>query len=364
MSPVAMVRLLSRRDGDMGASNTMSERTKLIVIVFLALGVYNATEVFIKILRTFRSYKGVYFWALVAASVGIILHAFGYFFRNFDVIDSLGLEIFLVGPGGMMMITGQSIVLYSRLKLISHGGTKDWWILAMILFDLLVIQVGATTLYAGSQTKNANAYLPIYKVWERFQVTAFFVQECIISGIYIYRTYALIKNSSAFRGISARRILNHLVLVNLLVIALDVTIITCQYAGLYDVQTSWKTLAYSIKLKFEFYILNRLVELTKTGVNGGRPSGSRYTRSEENGGGVGRGAPKTTSAVGSQSMFGNSAYARMEDAECVPMKDVGTVVKTTQITVKVEDESDAISECSSGEIRTAVPAIEKVHLRK
>jgi hypothetical protein len=282
----------------------------------------------------------------------------GYFFRNFDVIDSLGLEIFLVGPGGMMMITGQSIVLYSRLKLISHCGSRDWWILAMILFDLLVIQVGATTLYAGSQTASADKYLPIYKVWERFQVTAFFVQECIISGTYIYRTYALIRNSSAFRGTGPRRILQHLVMVNLLVIALDVTVLTFQYAGLYDVQTSWKTLAYSVKLKFEFYILNRLVELTKTGVNGGRPSGSRYTASE----GAARGATKP-SVVGSQTVFGNSAYARMDDAENVPMEDVGTVKKTTQITVEVQEDRETISDASS-EIRTAVPSIEKAHIRR
>jgi hypothetical protein len=359
-----MVQLFRRSDGDMGASNTMSERIKLVVIVFLALGVYNAAEVFVKILRTFRLYKGVYFWSLVAASVGIFLHAFGYFFRNFDVIESLGLEIFLVGPGGMMMITGQSIVLYSRLKLISHGGTKDWWILVMILFDLLVIQVGATTLYAGSQTKNASTYLPIYRVWERFQVTAFFGQECIISGIYIYRTYALIKNSSTFRGTGPRRILNHLVFVNLLVIALDVTILTCQYAGLYDVQTSWKTLAYSIKLKFEFYILNRLVDLTKTGVNGGRPFGSRYTGSDGNGGAVGRGTANQAVAAGPQSVFGNLAYARMQDADFVLMEGVGTVVKTTQITIKVEDESDAISQSSVEGIRPAIPAIERVYIQR
>jgi hypothetical protein len=78
MSPVAMVplpALLSRGAGDMGAHNTMSERTRLFVIVFLALGVYNALEVLVKILRTFRAYRGVYFWSLVAASVGIVLHA-------------------------------------------------------------------------------------------------------------------------------------------------------------------------------------------------------------------------------------------------------------------------------------------------
>ncbi|KAF2105320.1 hypothetical protein BDV96DRAFT_535240, partial [Lophiotrema nucula] len=319
--------LLEARDSnDMGSSNKLSHKTSLIVIVFLALGVYNALEVLVKILRTFRAYRSVYFWALIAASVGIVLHAFGYFFRNFDVIDSLPLEIFLVGPGGMCMITGQSIVLYSRLHLISRTNSKDRWLLIMILIDLLVIQIGATTLYAGSQTSNAAKYLPIYKVWERVQVTAFFVQECIISGLYIYRTWILQKSAAAFRGRDGRQLLHHLIAVNLLVIALDVTILAFQFAGLYDIQTSWKTLAYSIKLKFEFYILNRLVELTKNGLSGGRPSGSRLTNSGPNAASKG-----VTSVIETHPRFGNSSYARMEDGgDGVVLKEVGRVTKTSE----------------------------------
>lgn len=359
-----MAPLLSiRASSDMGASGTLSHRTSLIVIVFLALGVYNATEVLIKILRTFRAYRGVYFYALVASAVGIVLHAFGYFFRNFDVIDSLPLEIFLVGPGGMMMITGQSIVLYSRLHLISRSQSKDRWILVMIMIDLLVIQVGATTLYAGSQSAHPDTYLAIYKVWERFQVTAFFVQECIISGLYIYRTYLLMQNSSAFRTSDARRMLNHLVLVNILVIALDVTILSFQYAGLYDIQTSWKTLAYSVKLKFEFYILNRLVELTKNGLNNaGRSTGAKNVGSESNGRG-GRGVTNHSSIVGGQSPFGNSAYAKMEDENSVPMKDVANVIKTTEISVKVEEDVDAMSEGSTRGLRLQGQEPERAYVR-
>ena len=341
----------------MGANNTLSHRTSLIVIVFLALGVYNATEVLVKILQTFRVYRGVYFWSLIAASIGIVLHAFGYFFRNFQVTDSLPLEIFLVGPGGMMMITGQSIVLYSRLHLVSRENTKNRWLLVMILIDLLVIQVGATTLYAGSQSTHPDTYLKIYKVWERVQVTAFFVQECIISGLYIYRTYVLLRDSTAFRGADGRRVLNHLVLVNFLVIALDITVLAFQYAGLYDIQTSWKTLAYSIKLKLEFSILNRLVELTKSGLSGGRPSGSRVTGNNGTAPSGTVNVTRSSMAGAAQSRFGNSQYARMEDTQDVPLKEVK---KTTQITVQVENSCDAVSQSSTRGLREDLDEIIKV----
>ncbi|KAF1998106.1 hypothetical protein P154DRAFT_546970 [Amniculicola lignicola CBS 123094] len=331
----------------MGADSTLSHRTSLLVIVFLAIGVWNATEVFIKILQTFRAYRGVYFWSLIAASIGIILHALGYFFRNFQVIDSLPLEIFLVGPGGMMMITGQSIVLYTRLHLVSRDNSQDRWLLIMILIDLLVIQVGATTLYAGSQTTHPETYLKIYKVWERFQVTAFFAQECIISGLYIYRTYILLQGSTVFRGVEGRRVLIHLVLVNFLVIALDVTVLAFQYAGLYEIQTSWKTLAYSVKLKFEFAILNRLVNLTKSGLSGGRPSGPRMTGSNHTMPDGRINGAHSSIAAPNPSRFGNN-YARMEDDGGMQLNEV---TKTTQITVKVEEECDGKSESSTRGLR-------------
>ncbi|KAJ4293324.1 hypothetical protein N0V90_008606 [Kalmusia sp. IMI 367209] len=332
----------------MGADHVMSHRTQLVVIVFLALGVYNAVEVFIKILRTFRNHKSIYFWSLIAASLGIILHALGYFFRNFNVIDSFPLEIFLVGPGGMMMITGQSVVLYSRLHLISRGRSKDRWLLVLILIDLLVVQVGATTLYAGSQSAHPEKYLSIYKVWERFQVTSFFVQECVISGLYIYRTYLLMKSSATFRNADTRQLLIHLVLVNLLVILLDVTILAFQYAGLYDIQTSWKTLAYSIKLKFEFYILNRLIELTKEGLNGGLsgPTGSRLTGSDARGT-----HNKTATKTATRTSVIEGPYARMGDDRGKELEDLSKVVKTTEISVTVEDDTDAMSESSTRELR-------------
>jgi hypothetical protein len=48
------------------------------------------------------------------------------------------------------------------------------------------------------------------------------------------------------------------------IILLDITVLALEYSNLYDIQTSYKALTYSVKLKLEFSILNRLVELTKS----------------------------------------------------------------------------------------------------
>lgn len=318
----------------MGSGSSLAYKTALVVVVFLALAVYNTLEIIVKVFRRFRRYHGVYFWSMLAASIGIVIHALGYFLRNFDITNSAPLEITLACGGGMLMITGQSIVLWSRLHLISPG-QRDRWLLWMILADCIVVQGGATTLFAGSNSPHPEPWLKVYAKWEIFQVTWFVFQECLISGLYIFRTFKLMRSSASFRGPDFRRVFRHLILVNILVISLDITILAFQYAGLYEIQTSWKTLAYSIKLKFEFDILHQLVDFTKRGFD----SGNRHiTGAGDGGDGTNGSVQEISRAHGNRSGFSNSAYARMDDrsARNVPLQKV---VKTTEIHVKVEEDT-------------------------
>ena len=64
--------------------------------------------------------------------------------------------------------------------------------------------------------------------------------------------------------------------VNIIIVLLDITILGLEYSGLYDIQTVYKGLAYSVKLKLEFSILNRLVELTRGKFN----SSNNYNSNE------------------------------------------------------------------------------------
>jgi hypothetical protein len=213
----------------------------------------------------------------------------------------------------------------------------------MIIADCIVVQGGATTLMTGSSLAKPGKWLQIYEKWEIFQVTWFVFQECVISGLYIYRTFILMRSSAVFRGPDAKRLFNHLIAVNSVVIALDVTILAFQYAGLYEVQTSWKTLAYAIKLKLEFDILNQLVDFTTQGFNA--QAGSRHISGISDGRGI------TKDGLGENargSRFGPSTYARMDEdgTTALPM---GNVVMTTEIRISIEQ--DAISERSTQALR-------------
>ena len=111
-------------------------------------------------------------------------------------------------------------------------------------------------------------------VFEKIQVSGFFLQEVFISGIYIWETAAWLKVRKGFGpGEEQRggRMMVHLVLVNVVVLVLDITILVLECVGLRDVQRAYKFFAYSVKLKVEFSILNQLVELTTGGERGAFP---------------------------------------------------------------------------------------------
>jgi len=328
----------------MGVTHALPYKIALIVICFLALAVWNAIEVFISIFRRFRRYRGVYFYSLIAASVGIPIHAIGYFLRFYDVSRSVPLQTILTCGGGMLMITGQSIVLWSRLHLISPG-KKDRWLLYMILTACVVVQGGATVLSTGAAMDRATpTFLDIYEKWELFQVTWFAFQECLISGIYIYRTLGLMRSSSAFRSADTKRLFIHLMAVNVLIIAFDMTVVSFQFANLFYLQTSWKNFAYAVKLKLEFGILQQLVDFTQAGF--ATNSGQRAFSSTAAGG---RGDMQASTQRNSvPARFGYSTYARMsEEGTAVPMGDM--LRKTTEVEVTVED--DVHSERSTKKLR-------------
>jgi hypothetical protein len=92
-------------------------------------------------------------------------------------------------------------------------------------------------------------------------MTVFFVQETILSALYVALTWRHLKNFSMFDrdDSKGRQVMKHLILANLVVIFLDITLLAIQYANFFYVQGSYKPCVYGVKLRIEFAILNRLI---------------------------------------------------------------------------------------------------------
>jgi hypothetical protein len=103
---------------------------------------------------------------------------------------------------------------------------------------------------------------------EKIQITAFALQEAIISGLYVYHTYKFLKPGAVFQKSNTKRVMRHLIVVNVFIIFLDFSLLGTEFANHYEIQTTYKSVVYSIKLKLEFDILNQLVKLTRSSVGG------------------------------------------------------------------------------------------------
>ncbi|KAL7823525.1 hypothetical protein V8C26DRAFT_386789 [Trichoderma gracile] len=162
------------------------------------------------------------------------------------------------------MVTGQSLVLYSRLHIVLLRERLVRGVLVMIVVNAVWLLVPITVLLflCNLPPPRAARFQAPYFVFERIQLTVFFVQEVVISALYIRETYRILRGYRGLVGVN-RRTMWHVILINLVIIALDVSILVLQYTDHYDLQTAWKPFAYSVKLKMEFSVLNRLVELSQ-----------------------------------------------------------------------------------------------------
>jgi hypothetical protein len=101
-----------------GQFNGQYDYQNVIVTVASAISLYNAIELILLIFTTFKEWHGLYFWSLLIATFGIIPYCVGFIAEFFTgAPKAIGMSIDSVG--WVLLISGQSFVLYSRLHLVS-----------------------------------------------------------------------------------------------------------------------------------------------------------------------------------------------------------------------------------------------------
>ncbi|KAH6665591.1 hypothetical protein B0J14DRAFT_630006 [Halenospora varia] len=211
------------------------------------------------------------------------------------------------------MVTGQSVVLYSPLHLILRDKTRLRFVLGMIIFNAIICHLPIIVMVYGANSDHPEPFLAPYSIYEKVQVPIFFLQELIISVLYI----------------TSRRLMGHLIYVNVIIVLLNITILGLEYSGLYDIQTAYKALVYSVKLKLEFSILNCLVELSQSVKSSSHTTAAIATEC----------AWKPSTVTGSSntgSRYRAHAYAGgVKDGAAI--QDESVVVMTTEVIHRFED---------------------------
>ncbi|KLU91644.1 hypothetical protein MAPG_10162 [Magnaporthiopsis poae ATCC 64411] len=243
-----------------------------IVVIFLSMALYNVVELAFIIPATFKRRSGNYYWFFVLATFFIVPYSVGFLCKYLDVLpswpQSVYFWVFLCFTGWCGMVLFQSLVLWSRLHLVVHSPRWLRAVLCMIIIDAVICDVPVSVLVFGSSSSNPEPFVGAYGAFESVQVTLFALQEFIISAIYIIETAKTLRlereNGATFDLPARRRVMTHLICVSVVVILLDLPTLVLQYCDQYAIQTTYKAFAYSVKLKLEFSILNRLIDVTRS----------------------------------------------------------------------------------------------------
>lgn len=170
-----------------------------------------------------------------------------------------------------MVITGQSLVLYSRLHVVLGAehqkllNAVKW----MIIINAILFHVSTEVVLFGAYYAHPNTgFAAAYKYIEKVQMTGFTVQELVLSGLYVWKTLDIIRATSSASSTPARhkkqtaRIMWQLFGINVFIVIMDVALLIMEFQGRHVFSQALKGAIYSVKLKLEFAILSKLVSLT------------------------------------------------------------------------------------------------------
>ncbi|KAK3937041.1 hypothetical protein QBC46DRAFT_356998 [Diplogelasinospora grovesii] len=223
-------------DDGITRGSTVDVSEAILISSFVSVALYNVVELTFLIFSIFKKRSGLYFWSFLIATWGIAPYAVGFLFKYLQLINGTILYICLISVGWCAMVIGQSFVLYSRLHLLILNDRLLHAVRNTIIVNSAVCYVPSIALLIGANSHSPSRFLVPYSIWEKIQVTLFFLQEVTISGLYIWEALKLLQLGGS----------------------------AIHYASRYGIQTTYKALVYGVKLKLEFSILNRLVELTQS----------------------------------------------------------------------------------------------------
>ena len=172
-----------------------------------------------------------------------------------------------------MLVTGQSFVLYSRLGVVlgpSYASVLKaaFW---MIVIDGIIFHISTTVVLFGAFNARPNYnFAQAYKYIEEIQMTGFTIQELILSGLYVWRTLDILRTSDDWNR-RRTRVMRELLGINVLIILMDIALLVVEYQDRHVIEQALKEFIYSVKLKLEFAILSKLVDITQRGAIVGTP---------------------------------------------------------------------------------------------
>lgn len=217
----------------------------MVLVTFIAISWYNVIE-------------------LIVLVLGVFPYSLGFLLKFFTRVNSWGvrndLDNRLVGDGHRPVTRA-----HSRLHLVLRDEKILRRVLYVIIVNAILLHIPTTVLTYGSNVQgNSPVFIQGYNIMEKIQMTGFSIQEGIISGLYVSETIKLLRLGSEPGD---RKLMHQLLGINIFIVIMDLVLLGLEYASYYAVQITLEGAIYSLKLKLEFAVLGKLVDVIHGGAD-------------------------------------------------------------------------------------------------
>ncbi|KAH7378372.1 hypothetical protein DE146DRAFT_318321 [Phaeosphaeria sp. MPI-PUGE-AT-0046c] len=240
-----------------------------------SIAIWSMVPLVIRLLTTMKRRSGLYFYAILITSCGISTRQFGILTLWLIPGCPWVLRRLLVEVGTIAMVSGFSVVLYSRLGLICTNLRVRRAILIMIICNgfiwhtVSIVSNGGIRYLKNRRMKSQLAHWErVHAPLDKTQFVMFSAQEIIISSLYVRAAYHYLQSKFNAQKSKTRSTMCLLLLAQIVIISLDITIIALNLAGFAKLKVIIHSFIYSIKLELEFVVLNQLIDLSKMGISG------------------------------------------------------------------------------------------------
>ncbi|KAF1957349.1 hypothetical protein CC80DRAFT_470544 [Byssothecium circinans] len=219
------------------------------MMAFTAITWYNSIETLVLIFIYFKMYTGLYFWRLLLSTAAVLPFATGGWMKQHEISHSHPLDEALLIIGWLIMVPGQSLVLCSRLHILSQDTVLLHFVLWLIIFNSIVLCIPTIVL---DSLQFSTTHLPIYVhgyfVMEKIGMSLFTAQGVFISGVYFWEVRKLL-NVRRVLDSEMRKLIWQLLAMHILHLTMDIGLLTVEFLEMYQIQTTLKGLVFSVKLE-------------------------------------------------------------------------------------------------------------------
>jgi hypothetical protein len=260
---------------------TEDSTTNVIVAVLMGAALVCAFDMIVLITGTFRSWRGLYFWSLVAATGGqiLVLISLVLGFWVFTV-DKTWVPLIFSTPGYLIYVPAQFAILWSRLHLLMASSKMRRFVLIATICEFVIIEIPSAVLYILPEVSTASlAVLRWSDTWWQVEAIAYLLLDMIFVATYNLQMYRIWPIDQAMAH--QKRTLRHIMLLTFFILFVDVAYIVSCYRTdgsialalevseekFTCISLTLQGFLYTYKLQAEIWTLNSLTALVQQPVH-------------------------------------------------------------------------------------------------